>query len=208
MNGRALFRLVRYFLLEQIRLLRDVAARVGDMLHPRIEQIRIGLKQIRVESQREEYFELLGKMAHSLDKPNGNLLEGVRSSGTIQPVIRKIEVIDRLEKKLKADFQFLEETQLIWILSSLTAELSSQRLEFRAHRIREDSLFRGWTLNDIRHQNEEPGFVPLGALKNGYPVTLSQDTPLQDSDILIYLAPSQKEIPAVGGPLWNLHSNT
>lgn len=208
MNGRALLRSIRYFLSEQVRLLRDMATRVGEMLRPRIKQLQIGLKKIQVESQREEYLETLGKMAHGQLSSNADLLDRVRKSATIQPIVKKIEVIDRLEKKLQGDFQFLEETQLIWVLSNLSAELASQRLEVGAHWIREDSPFRGWSLNDIRQQTDEPGFVALGALKNGYPVQLSQDTPLQDSDILIYLAPAQKEIPTIGGPRWKLHSNT
>jgi hypothetical protein len=207
-NGRALLRSIRYFLSEQVRLLRDMATRVGEMLRPRIKQLQIGLKKIQVESQREEYLETLGKMAHGQLSSNADLLDRVKKSATIQPIVKKIEVINRLEKKLQGDFHFLEETQLIWVLSNLSAELASQRVEVGAHWIREDSPFKGWSLNDIRQQTDEPGFVALGALKSGYPVQLSQDTPLQDSDILIYLAPVQKEIPAIGGPNWKLHSNT
>ncbi len=207
-NGRAFLRSIRYFLSEQISLLRDIATRVGEMLRPRIKQLQIGLKKIQVESQREEYLETLGKMAHGQSSPNGDLMARLKESEKIQSIVKKIEVIDRLEKKLQGDFQFLEETQLIWVLSNLSAELASQRLEVGAHWIRDDSPFKGWTLNDIRQQTDEPGFMALGALKNGYPVQLSQDTPLQDSDILIYLVPAQKEVSVIGGPRWRLHSNT
>ncbi len=201
------FKTLRFFISEQWRLLRDIFARVGDMLRPRIELIQAGLKRGTIESRRSQLMESLGEESHRSFSGSKDWIVQMNESERIQSIVKRIGVLDRLDKKLQTEESFLEETQLMWVLTNLSAELSAQRLEAKAHLIRDGSPLMGHTLAEIRQHFQKPGIVVLMALKRGYTVELSADTPLQDSDMVVYLSPAQAPSLGIGEPLWQLHSN-
>ncbi|MHB8423103.1 MAG: hypothetical protein ACYC9S_04425 [Leptospirales bacterium] len=208
MGSPVRFRRLRFFLSEQWRLLKDIFARVGDMIRPRIELLQSGLKRRSLESRRNRLMESLGEESHKhFSSSSKDWLVQMKESERIQTLVKRIGVLDRLDKKLQTEESLLEETQLMWILTNLSAELSSQRLEAKAHWIREGSPLMGFTLTEIRQHFQKPGFVVLMAIKRGYTVELSQDTPLGDSDMVVYLSPANTLPFSMGEPLWQLHSN-
>lgn len=201
------FRTLRFFLSEQWRLLKDIFNKVGEMIRPRIELIQSGMKRQRIETRRNRLLESLGEESHKHFSSSRDWIAQMKESERIQTLVKRIGVLDRLDKKLQSEESFLEETQLMWVLTNLSSELSSQRLEAKAHWIRDGSPLMGLTLTEIRQHFHKPGFVVLMAIKRGYTVELSSETPLGESDMVVYLSPSNTPIFSIGDPLWQLHSN-
>ncbi len=177
------------------------------MIRPRIELIQAGMKRRSIESKRNRLMESLGEESHHRFSNSRDWLDQMRDSEPVQSIVKRIGVLDRLDKKLQTEESFLEENQLMWVLTNLSGELYSQRLETRAHWIRDGSSLIGHSLTEIRQNFQKPGIVVLMAIRRGYAVELSQDTPVQDNDVLIYLSPSQSPPLIMGESLWQLHSN-
>ena len=138
------YRSIRLFASEQWDLLRDIFGRIGELVRPRIELIRTRLKKSRVASRKDQLLELLGEEASSGIRTSGDWLEQVRRSEKVKTLIKRINGLERLEKKFRLEASLLEETSVIWLLTNLTAELSSRKLEVKAHWIQDGSSFMGF----------------------------------------------------------------
>lgn len=201
------YRSFRFFVSEQWTLLRDIFARIGDLVRPRIELIRTRLKRTRVESRKEHLLELLGEEAAASGIPtSGNWLEQINQSDRVRNLYKRIGSLEKLENKLRTEAQVLEETGIVWLLTNLSTELSARKLEAKTHWIQEHSPFLGLSVTEIRQNPLHPGFIPLLAYRGARSVELSEDTPLQESDMLVYLSSTQSTAPLGRDSRWQLYS--
>jgi hypothetical protein len=200
------YRSIRLFASEQWDLLRDIFGRIGELVRPRIELIRTRLKKSRVASRKDQLLELLGEEASSGIRTSGDWLEQVRRSEKVKTLIKRINGLERLEKKFRLEASLLEETSVIWLLTNLTAELSSRKLEVKAHWIQDGSSFMGFSINEVRQEPPFPGILPLLAFRGPRPVELSPDTPLQENDMLVYLSSTTAPASLRKDSQWQLYS--
>ena len=200
------YRSIRLFASEQWDLLRDIFGRIGELVRPRIELIRTRLKKSRVASRKDQLLELLGEEASSGIRTSGDWLEQVRRSEKVKTLIKRINGLERLEKKFRLEASLLEETSVIWLLTNLTAELSSRKLEVKAHWIQDGSSFMGFSINEVRQEPPFPGILPLLAFRRPRPVELSPDTPLQENDMLVYLSSTTAPASLRKDSQWQLYS--
>ncbi|OOH84244.1 hypothetical protein [Leptospirillum ferriphilum] len=200
------YRSIRLFASEQWDLLRDIFARIGELVRPRIELIRTRLKKSRISSRKGQLLELLGEEASSGIRTSGDWLEHMRKSEKVRALIKRINSLERLEKKLRHEALLLEETGVIWLLTNLTAELGSRKLEAKIHWVQDDSPFKGFSIAELRQEPPVPGLLPLLALRGPRQVELSPDTPLQENDMLVYLSSSMTPASFQRDPQWQLYS--
>lgn len=201
------YRSLRFFVSEQWTLVRDIFSRIGDLVRPRIELIRTRLKRSRVESRKEHLLELLGEEAAGSGIPTSvDWPEQIRQSDRVRSLYKRIGSLEKLENKLRTEAQVLEETGIIWLLNNLATELSARKLEVKTHWIQEHSPFLGLSVAEIRLQLLPPGFIPLLAYRGVRSVELSEDTPLQESDMLVYLSSAQGTPPLGSDSRWQLYS--
>lgn len=92
------YRSIRLFASEQWDLLRDIFARIGELVRPRIELIRTRLKKSRISSRKGQLLELLGEEASSGIRTSGDWLEHMRKSEKVRALIKRINSLERLEK--------------------------------------------------------------------------------------------------------------
>lgn len=201
------YRSLRFFVSEQWTLVRDIFSRIGDLVRPRIELIRTRLKRSRVESRKEHLLELLGEEAAGSGIPTSvDWPEQIRQSDRVRSLYKRIGSLEKLENKLRTEAQVLEETGIVWLLNNLATELSARKLEVKTHWIQEHSPFLGLSVAEIRLQLLPPGFIPLLAYRGVRSVELSEDTPLQESDMLVYLSSAQGTPPLGSDSRWQLYS--
>lgn len=201
------YRSLRFFVSEQWTLVRDIFSRIGDLVRPRIELIRTRLKRNRVESRKEHLLELLGEEAAGSGIPTSvDWPEQIRQSDRVRSLYKRIGSLEKLENKLRTEAQVLEETGIVWLLNNLATELSARKLEVKTHWIQEHSPFLGLSVAEIRLQLLPPGFIPLLAYRGVRSVELSEDTPLQESDMLVYLSSAQGTPPLGSDSRWQLYS--
>jgi len=200
------YRSIRLFASEQWDLLRDIFARIGELVRPRIELIRTRLKKNRIASRKDQLLELLGEEASSGIRTSGDWLEHMRKSEKVRALIKRINGLERLEKKFRLEALLLEETGVIWLLTNLTAELGSRKLEVKIHWVQEDSPFKGFSIAELRQEPPVPGLLTLLALRGPRPVELSPDTPLQENDMLVYLSSSLTPASFQRDAQWQLYS--
>ena len=200
------YRSIRLFASEQWDLLRDIFARIGELVRPRIELIRTRLKKSRIASRKDQLLELLGEEASSGIRTSGDWLEQMRKSERVRTLIKRINGLERLENKFRLESLLLEETGVIWLLTNLTAELTSRKLEAKVHWIQENSPFKGFSIAEVRQEPPFPGLLPLLAFRGPRPVELSPETPLQENDMLVYLSSSMTPESFQGDSPWQLYS--
>ncbi len=200
------YRSIRLFASEQWDLLRDIFGRIGELVRPRSELIRTRLRKSRVASRKDQLLELLGEEASSGSRTSGDGLEQMRRSDRVKSLIKRINGLERLEKKFRLEALLLEETTVIWLLTNLTAELGSRKLEAKVHWIQEDSPFKGFSISEVRQEPPFPGLLPLLAFRGPRPVELSPETPLQENDMLVYLSSTMMPASIRGDTQWQLYS--
>ncbi len=201
------YRSLRFFVSEQWTLVRDIFSRIGDLVRPRIELIRTRLKRSRVESRKEHLLELLGEEAAGSGIPTSvDWPEQIRQSDRVRSLYKRIGSLEKLENKLRTEAQVLEETGIVWLLNNLATELSARKLEVKTHWVQEHSPLLGLSVAEIRQQLLPPGFIPLLAYRGVRSVELSEDTPLQQSDMLVYLSSAQGPSPFGSDSRWQLYS--